>query len=155
VVTPIVAGGWVEGAVVGGRYRLESLIGEGGMGSVWCALHLVTKKRFALKTLLHRREDLRQRFLREARTACAVRHDNVVAIHDVFEADDGSPIMVMELLEGETLGQRLRRDGALPEEEALRILRPVVSAVAAAHALGIVHRDLKPENIFLLGSGSV
>jgi serine/threonine-protein kinase len=143
-----------EGQLIG-RYQVEKHIGEGGMGSVWQAQHVLTRKRFALKTLHSRRDDIRRRFLREARAASAVEHDNVVAVHDVFEAEDGTPIMVMELLVGETLRDKLARAGRLPEAEVLRILAPVVSAVGTAHAMGIVHRDLKPENVFLTRSGSV
>jgi hypothetical protein len=97
-----------------------------------------------------RHGDARHRFLREARAACAVRHPNVVQVHDVLELDDGSPVMVMDLLDGESLGARLRRSGKLPLAEAARITLQVVSAVGTAHAAGIVHRDLKPDNVFLV-----
>jgi eukaryotic-like serine/threonine-protein kinase len=139
------------GTVVADRYRLERLLGEGGMGSVWAATHTVTHKALALKFLKGAVEspELRRRFVREARTACAVDHPNVREVHDVLEIDGGLPVLVMERLEGESLGQRLSREETLPVEEACRILLPVVSAVGTAHALGIVHRDLKPENIFL------
>jgi serine/threonine protein kinase len=150
------------GVVVGGRYQLERLLGEGGMGAVWAATHTVTKKAVALKFLhADRAADatIRQRFLREARAACAVRHPNVVAVHDVFETEDGAPLMVMDLLVGETLASKLARDGALPLADVVRFMAPVVSAVGTAHGLGIVHRDLKPENIFLAqredGSGQI
>jgi len=91
----------------------------------------------------------RQRFLREARAACAVRHPNVVEIHDVIELADGTPILVMELLEGETLASRLKREGVIPVGELAALMLPVVAAVGNAHQVGIVHRDLKPDNIFL------
>ena len=142
------------GALVADRYRLDRLLGEGGMGTVWAATHTVTRRRYALKFLKgpsHLNTELRRRFVREARAASAVEHPNVVQIHDVFEAD-GMPIMVMDLLEGETLGQRLQREQALPLSEVAATLVPVVSAVGSAHALGIVHRDLKPDNIFLARS---
>jgi serine/threonine-protein kinase len=90
-----------------------------------------------------------QRFLREARAACAVQHPCVVAVHDVLELEDGSPVMVMDLLVGETFADRLAREGALRLAEVARTMVHVCSAVGCAHALGIVHRDLKPENIFL------
>ena len=140
------------GAVVGQRYQLDRLIGEGGMGTVWAATHTITRKSVALKLLNGEdRKDarIRQRFLREARAACAVRHPNVVAIHDVLETEDGTPLMVMDLLEGESLAQRLARTRTMPLGDVARVLLPVVSAVGTAHALGIVHRDLKPDNIFL------
>jgi eukaryotic-like serine/threonine-protein kinase len=139
------------GTMVADRFRLERRLGEGGMGVVWEATHTVTRKPVALKFLKRSHEDGRavQRFLREARAASAVRHPSVVEVHDVLELDDGSPVMVMELLHGETLAERLRRRGALPLSEVASIMVHVCSALGAAHALGIVHRDLKPENIFL------
>ncbi len=140
------------GNILAGRYRLDHLLGEGGMGVVWSATHVVTRKPVALK-LLHASgpTDARfvQRFLREARAACAVQHPNVVVIHDVLELEDTTPVMVMELLVGESLGARLDRDHVLPIDELARTILPVVSAVGTAHAAGIVHRDLKPDNIFL------
>jgi serine/threonine-protein kinase len=117
------------------------------MSSVWAATHVVTRKTVALKVLkpeLAKKAELRQRFLREARAASAVRHPSVVQIHDVLELDDRSPVMVMDLLEGESLASRIAREGALPLAQVARLLLPVVSAIGSAHALGIVHRDLKP-----------
>jgi serine/threonine protein kinase len=125
------------------------------MGSVWAARHVVTGKSIALKFLKRpaaSREVVR-RFAREARAACAVQHPNVREIYDVLELEDGLPVMVMECLEGESLADRLDREGKLELDEAARILLQVVSAVGTAHALGIVHRDLKPENIFLTEGG--
>ena len=90
-----------------------------------------------------------QRLLREARAACAVHHPGVVQVHDVVELEDGTPAMVMELLVGETLAERLARHRVMSLPELARIMVRVCSAVGSAHALGIVHRDLKPENIFL------
>ena len=122
------------------------------MGVVWAAVQLVTRKPVALKALRasHTHDKLlHQRFLREARAACAVRHPNVVEIHDVIVVEDDMPVMVMDLLEGESLGQRVVREHAIPLAELATIMLPVVSAVSSAHAIGIVHRDLKPDNIFL------
>jgi serine/threonine protein kinase len=99
---------------------------------------------------MRHRKDLRERFLREAAAASALKHPNVVEIIDVFDFAEGCPVMVMELLAGETLGAKLQRDERLSMEETAAVLLPVVSAVGAAHALGIVHRDLKPDNLFLL-----
>src|SRR5262249_39045828 len=96
-----------------------------------------------------------QRFLREASAASALRHVHVVEVLDVFDIEDESPVLVMELLEGETLGRKLARDERLCVEETANLLLPVAFAVSAAHARGIVHRDLKPENIFLVrGDGA-
>src|SRR5262245_13005589 len=140
------------GALIGGRYRLERLLGKGGMGQVWAVTHEVTHRSAALKLLngpVHLRADRRRRFLREARAASAVNHPNVVRVHDFFELEDGTPVMLMDLLEGETLGKRLGREGSLLLPEAANVLLPVVSAVGTAHARGIIHRDLKPDNVFL------
>jgi len=145
------------GRLVGGRFRIERKLGEGGMGVVWQAVHAVTRRPVALKVLKRSGEgDARavQRFLREARAACAVRHPSVVEVHDVLQLDDGSPLMVMELLTGETFAQRLTRESTVSLPELARIMVHVCSAVGCAHALGIVHRDLKPENIFLAQSPS-
>jgi serine/threonine-protein kinase len=140
------------GTVIAGRYRLDRLLGEGGMGQVWSATHAVTQRTVALKFLKassHMQPELRRRFVREARAASAVKHPNVVEIHDFFELDDGTPVMMMDLLQGETFGQRLSREHALSLKDTVDILLPVTSAVGTAHALGIVHRDLKPDNVFL------
>src|SRR4051812_21927994 len=146
-----------EGSLIAGRYRLEHPLGEGGMGTVWAATHTVTRRSVAMKFLkdsMRHRRDLRERFLREAAAASALKHPNVVEIIDVFDFAEGSPVMVMELLRGETLGAKLLRDERLSVEETAALLLPVVSAVGEAHAIGIVHRDLKPDNLFLLeGSG--
>lgn len=139
------------GDVVAGRYRLARPLGQGGMGEVWAAQHLITGKQVALKALKAEkaaRPELVHRFFREARAATVVGHPNVVQVHDVFSFD-GAPVMVMELLAGESLGEKLRREHKLSLAELATLLVPVVSAVGTAHARGIVHRDLKPENIFL------
>ena len=125
-----------------GKYRLEHLLGEGGMGLVWAATHLVTRKRVALKTLLAEAAadpETCRRFVREARAASAVQHPNVVAIHDVFDNDDGAPVLVMDLLEGESLAAHLRRQPVLPIAELARTMLPVVSAVGdLLHTKGIM-----------------
>ena len=126
------------------------------MGVVYAATNTRTRRTVALKVLRARvAEDqaTRQRFLREARAASAVRHPNVVAIHDVLESEEGLPMMVMELLEGESLAARLAREKVIPLPEIAQLLLPVVSAVGTAHEVGIVHRDLKPDNIFLVRNG--
>ncbi len=145
------------GGMIGGRYRLDRLLGEGGMGRVWSATHVVTRRAVAIKFLkeaVQHKSDVKQRFLREATAASALRHPNVVEVIDVFDLDDQSPVMVMELLEGETLGAKLAREERLSAEETSALMLPVIDAVSAAHALGIVHRDLKPENIFIARSGA-
>ena len=141
------------GTVLAGRYRLDVKLGEGGMGMVWAATHVVTRQPVALKLLLPVTGSdgprVIKRFMREARAASAVKHPNVVVVYDVMELDAETPMMVMELLRGETLGERLHRERRLPLGELARLLLPVVSALGTAHALGIVHRDIKPDNIFL------
>ena len=124
------------------------------MGVVWTAIHLVTKRRVAIKLLrASGSEDAasRARLLREARASCAVEHPSILPVLDVIDAD-GAPALVMELLEGESLRERLARahGSALGVRETSAILAPVAAALAAAHAARIVHRDIKPENIFLV-----
>jgi serine/threonine-protein kinase len=142
-----------ENAVIAGRYRLTRRLGEGGMGVVWAATHQVTRKHVALKMLSARlggRDDMRKRFLAEARAAASIEHPHVIGVSDVFELDNGTPVMVQDLLEGETLAARLEGTGPLGLEETARIMLPVIDAVAAAHERGVVHRDLKPDNVFLV-----
>jgi serine/threonine protein kinase len=145
---------FVAGAVVADTYELRHPLGTGGMGVVWAASHRQSGAMVALKFLRAGTDgaddaDSLKRFLREARAAASVRHRNVVAIREVLELAGGRPVMVMELLTGETLRTRLSRGPRLSLEEAASILLPVASAVGTAHAQGIVHRDLKPDNIFL------
>jgi eukaryotic-like serine/threonine-protein kinase len=145
-----------EGMIVGERYELVRLLGEGGMGAVWAARHIQTRKRVALK-FIRRMADAgpqaRRRLIREARAATVIRHPNILAIHDILEVD-GAPMLVMDLLEGESLGQHLKRRERLGLAETATILLPVMSAISAAHAAGVVHRDLKPDNIFLVALAS-
>ncbi len=142
----------VADAIVADRFRLDELIGEGGMAEVWAATHLHTGKTSALKFLSSEytgHAEARKRFLREARAASMVEHPNVVCIHDVLELEDGTLVMVMDRLVGENLGERLERLGRLSLDTTATIMAQVVSAVGSGHAVGVVHRDLKPENIFL------
>ena len=134
-----------------GRYLLVRMLGEGGMGSVYEATHQELGRRAAIKVLHERYTrsvDVRQRFVREGQSASRVRHPNVVDVYDVG-IEGNHPYLVMEFLEGETLGQFLDREGVLSTERTADLLLPVLAAVAAAHDVGVVHRDLKPENIFL------
>jgi serine/threonine-protein kinase len=142
------------GAVVADRYQLDRLLGLGGMAIVWAATDRVSTERVALKFLKappDLRREFRKRFLREARAASAIQHPNVLEIRDVFDLDDGTTVLAMELLIGETLGERVARAGHLSVEDTANIAVQVVSALGTAHAVGVVHRDLKPDNIFLVG----
>jgi serine/threonine-protein kinase len=136
--------------VVGGKYRVERAIGAGGMGAVYKATHTRTGKAVALKWLrpkLAAEPRAAQRFIREARASARVRHPNVVDIYDV-EEHGGQAFLVLELLEGETLRDVLRRK-TLGIGESLALLVPAMRGVAAAHAQGVVHRDIKPDNLFI------
>ena len=145
------------GSVIAERYRLETCVGEGGMGVVWAATHLPTGRAVALKLLKETELDerARRRFLREARAPGTIAHEGVVAVHDVLVAEDGALALVMDLLDGESLAQRLARGPRCPLGETTRILLEVCEVVQAAHAAGVVHRDLKPENVFLMRDGRV
>ena len=139
-----------SGDVLAGRYRLERLLGEGGMGFVWEARQLTTDKAVAIKVLKSQDGADTARFLREAKVAAALSHRNIIQVFDFWETEGKGPVfMVMELLHGETLAERLERVGPLPIEQVLALVAPVASAVRAAHARGVVHRDLKPDNVFL------
>ena len=142
------------GDVLGGRYRLERLLGEGATGVVWEATHTVIRRSLALKLLKSREDEAVRRFLREARITAALQHPNIVEVSDVFVlADSNAPAMVMELLVGAPLSHWLRVPSPhpLPPRDVARVLLQVVSALSAAHSVGVIHRDLKPENIFIVG----
>ena len=134
-----------------GRYQIARLIGRGGMGCVYEAVHRDLGKRVAIKTLLPSlvaSEEARGRFLREGQAASRIRHPHVVDVTDVV-AEGPTTYLVMEYLEGEDLSSLIERQGALSLAETADVLLPVTAAIAAAHELGVIHRDLKPENIFL------
>ena len=154
----IVAEPLVAGTILAGKYRLERVLGEGGMGVVWAARDEAAEADVAIKVLADDRATdptQQKRILREAAAATTIDHPNVVKISAVLETDAGVPFIVMERLEGESLRARLIRDATLDEATCIRVLGDVSDAVLAAHAAGIVHRDLKPENIFLTRTGAV
>ena len=144
-----------EGEVLGGKYRLEKEIGRGAMGTVWSAVHLTLGQRVAIKLISaeHAQSpEARQRFSREAKAAARLRSRYVVQVYDDGETPAGTPYIVLEYLDGETLEQRLERERDIPLNDAVRITRHVARALSRAHAQGIVHRDLKPGNVFLTRS---
>lgn len=144
--------GDLVGRIIGDKYRVTDLIGEGGMGTVYEAEHLTIGRRVAIKVLnrahLGRREAV-ARFHQEARAAGAIGHPNICEIYDVGRLDDGAPYLVMERLHGSTLADRINLEGALPFEDVSSLLTQVLSALVAAHDKKIIHRDIKPENVFL------
>jgi tRNA A-37 threonylcarbamoyl transferase component Bud32 len=140
-----------------GRYEILSLLGAGGMGRVYRALDTSLGREVAIKALAHAfRHDAAslRRFEREARLLATITHPNVATIHG-FEMLDGSPYLVLELVEGRTLQDRLEEKGALPLEEATAIAVEVAEALQEAHRNGVVHRDLKPSNVMLAAAGRV
>jgi eukaryotic-like serine/threonine-protein kinase len=143
----------LEGTVLEGAYRLVRLIGRGGMGSVYEAIQLRLQKRVAVKLMAPSEisdQVSLERFHREAEVTSHLGHPHLVNVVDFGTAETGQPYIVMELLEGEDLDQRLRRSRRLPPEMATRIVVQTASALGAAHAQEVVHRDMKPANIFLL-----
>jgi serine/threonine protein kinase len=137
--------------VLAGRYRLERQLGKGGMGTVWLAEHLALRSWVAVKLMdpsIAQLPEAAARFRREAQAAASIRSTHVVQVLD-YGIDRGSPYLVMELLEGMTLAERVERAGRLSPEETRTILDQLARALGRAHASQIVHRDLKPENIFI------
>ena len=153
------------GTVLNRRYRLERFIGKGGMGAVYEAEDINIGRRFAVKHLhadfladtseekRAAREAALKRFHREARFGASIRNDNICSVLDFGQAEDGSPFLVMELLEGATLAEILKRHKRLPPSRITDILSQTLSALQAAHEAHIVHRDLKPDNIFVTTVG--
>ncbi len=143
----------LTGTVIDGRYRIDELIGEGGMGKVYLAEHIEIGKRVAVKVLhpsYSRMPELVERFRREARAASKIGHPNIVDVTDSGTTAGGSVYFVMEYLEGVELGSVIERDRAMDVARALRIVTQICRALSAAHSVGVIHRDLKPENVFLV-----
>ncbi len=146
---------WV-GLVVAQRYRVEALIGIGGMGAVFRVTHLALGKPFALKVLhdhYTRDADIITRFMREARAATQTGHPNIIDVLDIGTTDGGDVFFVMELLEGHHLGTTVREQGPMAIRRAVHIARQICRALSAAHEVGIIHRDLKSENVILTARG--
>ncbi len=140
------------GTVVDKRYQIDGVLGEGGMGTVYRVTHRTLDKEFALKVLrgdLSKEGDLAERFLREARSAAAIKHPSCCEITDFGNLPDGRPYFAMELLTGKPLNWWLSRGGPMPVAAGVRIVQQIAGVLEAAHQSGIVHRDLKPENVIV------
>lgn len=148
------AGTPAVGDIIAQKYRVEGMVGRGGMGVVVSARHVQLGQAVAIKFLIlppdeDRRDEAIGRFLQEAQAAARLQSDHVVRIHDVGQLDNGSPFMIMELLSGSDLGTILDERGPLPEAEAVDYVLQACAGVSEAHQRGIVHRDLKPANLFI------
>ena len=146
------SGGLLPGDVLDGKYRIERLVGEGGMGQVLAATHLGLGQQVAIKIMLAEKAsdtDSVERFLREARAVVMLKSSHIARVYDVAKTPAGLPYIVMELLDGKDLVTVLLESGALPYADAVDVILQACDALAEAHGLGIIHRDLKPENFFL------
>jgi serine/threonine protein kinase len=144
------------GTIIDGRYRLEALIGRGGMGVVYRAAHTGLRKQVAIKVLhpsLASSSEVRTRFEREALAIGKIDHPNCVGVFDMGSMDDGSLYLVMELLDGRSLGDVLDDEGQLAPTRALHILKHILTGLAHVHQVDLVHRDIKPENVYLVAHG--
>ncbi len=144
--------GVVPGDIIAGKYRVDQIIGQGGMGVVVLATHIHLDERVAIKLLRPdgaERSEAAERFMREARASVKIKSQHVAKVMDVGIMVDGRPYMVMEYLEGRDLGEELDRNGPMPEAVAVDYVLQACDALAEAHKRGIVHRDLKPSNLFL------
>jgi len=142
----------IVGTVLDGQYKIESLLGKGGMGAVYLARHILLGDRVAIKILppeVRNNAEWLRRFRREGQAARRFRHANAVTVYDLRTASDGTIYMVMEYVEGHTLDAELKKRGRFTAAEALEVLEPIMSVLNTAHAMGVVHRDLKPENIMM------
>ncbi|MEW6730610.1 MAG: bifunctional serine/threonine-protein kinase/formylglycine-generating enzyme family protein [Acidobacteriota bacterium] len=140
------------GVNLDGQYHIEALIGKGGMGAVYRARHILLGDCVAIKILsqhLSESPESLRRFLREGQAARRFRHPNVVTVHDLRTSNEGMAYMVLEYIDGHTLTKELKRRGRFSALEAYQILKPIASALNAAHTMNIVHRDLKPDNIMI------
>src|SRR5262249_32134588 len=140
------------GSILLGKYRIDELIGSGGMGNVVCASHLYLHQSFAIKILLPQMaesESTVQRFLREAQATVKLRSEHCARVMDVGVTPEGAPFIVMEFLDGNDLNQILRHHGPQPPAIVVDLMLQACEGLAEAHAIGIVHRDIKPSNFFI------
>src|SRR5436190_8733377 len=138
-----------------GRYRLEAKLGSGGMGVVYRATDLTMKRAVAVKLIrasegVELDEEVAGRFHREAKNTARVQHEHIIEVYDLGRSEQGDLYFVMELLEGDSLSARLRRDGKLSVESTVHIGRQICEALHVAHSAGVIHRDLKPANVMLI-----
>jgi len=148
---------FAEGTTIG-AYQLVSVLGRGGMGTVYLGEHTLLKRKAAIKVLLPALSadtEIVQRLFNEARAVTQIADPGIVQVFDFGQDPDGSAYIVMELLEGETVAERIERTGHLVPLDVVRLMRLICGSLAAAHAKGIVHRDLKPENIFIVADPAV
>src|SRR5215813_2505249 len=144
--------GSLVGKQLDGQYQIEAMLGKGGMGAVYRARHIPLGDRVAIKVLppeMRSNTEWLRRFQREGQAARRFRHPNAVTVYDLRTSSDGTIYLVMEYVEGNTLDVELKKRGRFSPAEALAVLRPIMSVLNAAHAMGVVHRDLKPENIMI------
>ena len=142
----------LEGKLVAGKYRVQSLIGSGGMGTVWAGVHETLGNKVAIKFIRPQfatAKDARKRFEIEARAAAKLQSKHAVQVFDYGVTEEGLPYIVMEYLDGESLSEALIRGGPMPAAEVAKVIGQAARALGKAHAAGIVHRDLKPDNIYL------
>src|SRR5437763_9887764 len=140
------------GTALDGQYQIEAVLGKGGMGAVYSARHILLGDRVAIKMLppeMRSNTEWLRRFQREGQAARRFRHPNAVTVYDLRTSSDGTIYLVMEFVEGTTLDVELKQRGSFSPAEALSTLKPVMSVLNAAQAMGVVHRDLKPENIMI------
>jgi serine/threonine protein kinase len=145
--------GDLAGRVLGGQFRLEYLLGRGGMGEVYCAEQLEVGRRVVIKLLNTSgwsNTELEQRFRREARVLAQLNHPNIVQLYSFGRTEDGIAYLAMEYIEGRTLSKLISAEGPLPEPRVLALLEQICTALIEAHRCGIVHRDLKPDNVMIV-----
>lgn len=145
--------GLALGSTLAGKYKIVKELGAGGMGTVYLAENLDIGREVAIKVLhatIGANPEVRQRFRQEARTSALIKHPGIVDVLDMGETDNGQSYIVMEKLDGQTLGARLKQRGKLSVEEAVSVIAEALDAIGAAHDKGVVHRDLKPDNLFLV-----
>jgi serine/threonine protein kinase len=141
------------GRTLVGKYRIEKMLGQGGMGSVWRGTHSITGRKIAVKILDEKflsNANVVQRFGREARAASSIAHEGIVEVLDLDQTEEGIPFLVMEFLEGESLAHRIDYGARMTEEQVLSLGTQLLDALHAAHESGVVHRDLKPDNIYVI-----